>query len=149
MRQIRTHAGRAGKYNLNARAFPCQLPRPSSRLRRETPGFAGCAERRSRFAIPTISLVVLPHDWRKTPALHWKASPSCATCRLCATGKPGVSRRFAAPTGGGCAPHYGTGAWAPIFAGAKISLRRPPAHAGHPLGRVAGSGAAARCLTNR
>jgi len=84
-----------GRYSLSASALPNLNAAPAYRtLRRETPGFSGCAERRGRKVAPTpIGLVVLPHDWGETLALSSrKASPSW-TAQASPHRKPGVSRR--------------------------------------------------------
>lgn len=108
------------------------------------PSFAPCGARPPALPAAPTGVVAksLPHlsAWsccRTTGARRlrssMKASPSW-TAQASPHRKPGVSRRKSAPTGGGYAPHYRTGAWAPIFAWAKISLWRPPARNSARLG---------------
>lgn len=144
--KCRTHAVRAGKCSLSARTLPSLNAAPVFRtLRRETPGFTGCADRRGRKVAPTpLGLVMLPHDWSETLALVHEGFALL----------DGTS--FAPPKAGGLAPQVGSdgrGLRPPLQnrrLGAYFRLGEnffvaPPSQKFCPLGRTEFLAAAARC----
>lgn len=143
MRKIRTRTGRAGRYSLNARAFPHLKAAPVfAPLGARPPALPAAPKACSRCDHP-ISLVVLP---QRLPQDACTAQEGCAILRdvlALRHRKAGGLAPLCGSDGRGLRPPLRNRRWGAYFCWGKNFLAAPPGHHLHLLGQETSDGAPA------